>query len=445
MMHISMARNSPKQLSLYKTASAILLGVLIGLSACQHGMPAPVTVDDLVSKYLNLVVELGERDPDSLDFYVGPPDIVESVKTHPEKLDRLHDNAVLLRHQLASYTGSATFDIARKSFLAKQLDALILRTEQLRGSNHSFDTESRILFGVVAPPDMDVSERKAIRAKLFVLLGNPPNLAQAYAKYDRQFVIPSESVPAAMNVALRECRELTLQHMTLPQGEHVDVEYVFHKPWSAFSRYLGDAHSLIQVNMDYPITVDRLLDLACHEGYPGHHVFNSIRDRALVREQHREEFSAQPTFSPQSYVSEAAASYAPNLALSNAERLRIEQDVLFPLAKLKGLDAKRYIEVQQLIAALHTAEPSIAREYLDGRLEFVRAADALERETLMEHGETILLYLNEYRIYMLSYTVGRDSVRALMEQGHPTDALRWVRYRSLITNDVVSLPAPGKK
>ena len=417
----------------------------MGLSACRQGIPAPITIDDLVSKYLNLVVELGERDPDSLDFYVGPADLVENAKTHPEKLDSLHDSAVALRHQLINCTESASFDVARKSLLAKQIDALILRTEQLRGANRSFDTESRILFGVVAPPDMDGGERKMIRAKLFALLGNPPNLAQAYAKYDRQFIIPSESVPAAMNAALRECRELTLQHMALPQGEHVDVEYVFHKPWSAFSRYLGDAHSLIQVNMDYPITVDRLLDLTCHEGYPGHHVFNSVRDRVLVREQHREEFSAQLTFSPQSYVSEAAASYAPNLVLSNAERLRIEQNVLFPLAKLKGLDARRYIEVQQLIAALDTADPSIAREYLDGRLEFVRSANALERETLMEHGETILLYLNEYRTYMLSYTVGRDSVRALIEQGHPTDAIRWARYRSLITNGVVSLPVPGKK
>jgi hypothetical protein len=189
--------------------------------------------------------------------------------------------------------------------------------------------------------------------------------------------------------------------------------------------------------------VDRILDLACHEGYPGHHVFNSLRDQSLVTGRHRDEFRVQLTFSPQSYVSEAAASYAPSLVLSDADRMHIERDLLFPLAGIKIPDAERYLQVQKLVAALHTAEPSIARDYLDGRLEFVRAADALEQETLMQHGETMLLYLNEYRTYMLCYTVGNDRVRSLIESGHATDSVRWQRYLNLMTNPVVSLPAPA--
>ncbi len=286
-------------------------------------------------------------------------------------------------------------------------------------------------------------QRRLIRRHIAQLL--PPGLppAQAYTRYDSLFVVPSARVPAVMNAALQQCRALTMQHMVLPPGEHIDVEYVLHKPWSAFSRYLGGAHSLIEVNMDYPLTVDRILNLACHEGYPGHHVLNSMRDQKLVRERHLDEFRVQPTFSPQSYVTEAAASYAPDMVLSDNDREHIERDVLFPLAGISGQDVKRYIEVEKLIASLHTAEPSIARDYLDGRLEWVRAADALERETLMEHGETELLYLNEYRSYMLSYTLGNDAVQAFIEAGHPSEAVRWQRYRSLMSNPVVSLPQPG--
>jgi hypothetical protein len=147
---------------------------------------------------------------------------------------------------------------------------------------------------------------------------------------------------------------------------------------------------------------------------------------------HREEFRVQPTFSPQSYLSEAAASYAPAL-LSDDERLRIESDILFPLAGLKAADVRRYLKVQKLIASLHTAEPSIARDYLDGNLEFVRAADALERETLMEHSETTLLYLNEFRTYMLTYTLGADQVKAFVEGGGASSQEKWRRYLSLVT------------
>jgi hypothetical protein len=159
---------------------------------------------------------------------------------------------------------------------------------------------------------------------------------------------------------------------------------------------------------------------------------------------HHDEFRVQLTFSPQSYVSEAAASYAPSLVFSDAKRLHIERDLLFPLAGIKRSDAERYLQVQKLVAGLHTAEPSIAREYLDDRLEFVRAADALERDTLMQHGETTLLYLNEFRTYMLCYTVGNDSVRSLIESGHPTDTVRWQRYLNLMMNPVVSLPGTAR-
>ena len=350
---------------------------------------------------------------------------------------RMHEKAVALRTRLSK---SSTRDAARQALLLAQVDAIALRIEQLQGNDRSFDEESRILFGVVAPGDRDAEVRKALRSRIAALLWNPADTAQAYSRYDAQFVVPADRVPAVMKLALDQCRALTVGHIALPANEHVDVQYVRLKPWSAFSRYLGDAQSVIQVNMDYPLTVDRLLTLACHEGYPGHHVFNLVRDQALVRKLNREEFMVQPTFSPQSYVSEAAASYAPFLALSDADRLRIERDVLLPAAGLKNLDCERYLALQELLYQLHTAEPPIAREYLDGRLEFVRAADAFEHETLMKHAESTLLYLNEFRTYMLAYSMGSDTVQSLVEAGNPTTDERWRRYVGLMTDPVVSLP-----
>jgi hypothetical protein len=430
--------------SLRVARAALMLIGLLALSACRARNFASVTADDLVHKYLVLVVELGERDPDSLDFYVGNDPSVDKFKSQPEKLEGLHHSALALSEQVQNLPDSSGFSAERRASLLAQIGAIILRTEELQGTNSSFDQESQTLFGVVAPPDRDQQTRTSVRAEIARLLGNDRDTAAAYSRFEAKFVVRPERIPAVMDAALRQCRALTLQHMTLPGGEHVDVEYVFHKPWSGFSHYLGNSHSVIQVNMDYPMTVDRILNLACHEGYPGHHVFNSLRDQALVHGLHRDEFLAQPTFSPQSFVSEAAASYAPTLLLPDAERLRVERDLLFPLAGLKGVDPQRYLAVEKLIAKLHTAEPSIARDYLDGRLEFVRAADALERETLMEHGETTLLYLNEYRTYMLSYTVGSDAVQAYVEDGDPSEAVRWQRYLELMKNPVVSLRFPAR-
>jgi hypothetical protein len=242
---------------------------------------------------------------------------------------------------------------------------------------------------------------------------------------------------------MAQCKAKTLQHMELPAGESVEVRYVARKPWSAFSRYMGHDHSVIQVNMDYPMTVDRIFELACHEGYPGHHVFNMLREHAVAAKEM--EWSAQLTFSPQSCVSEAAASYAPEVAFPADERLKVERDVLFPVAGLDGRSAAKYLQVEGLVERLGSAEPGIAREYLDGRLEFVRAEDAFEREVLMEDAQALMLYLNEYRSYMLSYTVGRGLVERRVEQGAPVEDERWRRYVDLMREPVSSMGDSGSR
>lgn len=416
---------------------ALISGLLL-LSSCRSG-PAAGSLDDVARQYVALAVQLGEHDVDSLDFNLS----TKVASNHgPERYPILHERSLALRNQLMRMPDNSGNDSARKTLLLGQLSAIALRLEQLQGHNRSFDEESRTLFGVTAPNDQDAEARKSIRTQIAVLLGKPADVAKAYSTYEAQFIVPANRVPAVMLAALDQCRNLTLAHMVLPPGEQVDIQYVRLKPWSAYSTYLGGARSLIQVNMDYPLTVDRLLTLACHEGYPGHHVFNSMRDQALVQKAHRQEFLVQPTFSPQSYVSEAAASYAPILALSDADRLRIERDVLMPLAGLKDPDVAKDIALGKLLYRLHTAEPAIARDYIDERLEFIRAANSLEHETLMEHAEVTLLYLNEFRTYMLAYTVGCDSLQAFVESNRPAEAERWRRYVQLMTNPVVLLPKP---
>ncbi len=59
-------------------------------------------------------------------------------------------------------------------------------------------------------------------------------------------------------------------------------------------------HDVDQVNTDLPVYIDRAVDLACHEGYPGHHVYNALLEKHLVRDRGWVEFSIYPLFSPQS-------------------------------------------------------------------------------------------------------------------------------------------------
>jgi hypothetical protein len=327
----------------------------------------------------------------------------------------------------------------RQRFLAGQLRAIVARTSVLLGVHHSFDDESEALFGI-RPAPVDLAAAKEVRLRIARRLSGNKRLADRFDDFDSKFMIPPAKLPDVMARALEACRGQTLAHMRLPPGEHVTLEYVSDKPWSAYSFYRGNYQSVIQVNADFRLTVDRALGLACHEGYPGHHVFNSLTEERLVRRGKRIEFFAQPTFSPQSFISEAAASVAPELAFSAAEKLRLEEDVLFPAAglpknSLNNRLAADYIETEDLVDALHPEELSIARDYLDENLEFVRAAFALENRVLMTHSEATLRYLNEYRTYVVTYTAGRDLLDRWMDAraGGPGNSdARWAALRQLI-------------
>ena len=81
------------------------------------------------------------------------------------------------------------------------------------------------------------------------------------------------------------------------------------KPWSGYNWYKGGYYSVIQINTDLPIYIDRAVDLAAHEGYPGHHANNVLLEKNLVKGMGWLEFSVYPLFSPQSLIAEGSANY----------------------------------------------------------------------------------------------------------------------------------------
>jgi hypothetical protein len=412
---------------------------LLLLVACQPRTQRD-PVADAVQAYLRLSLALGEHDVDSLDYYAGPPQLVAAVHAQTPTLEAIHAQVEALEMQLAALCAQGRMAADRCTQLQAQVSADAARARMLEGRFLPFDAESRALFDVVAPTDTaaQAAARAQVRVSIARLLGQPhadaAQLAQAIDRLEATQVVPEDKVAAVMQRALAVCRAATLEHLALPAEEHVDVVYVVHQPWSAYSRYLGHAHSRIELNVEFPLTVDRILELACHEGYPGHHVYNLMHDRLLVPS--RPELAVQPTFSPLSFVSEAAASYAPELAMPYARRLQVEREVLAPLAGVDARQTERVVQLQSLLQQLDTAEPSIARQYLDGQLEYARAIAALEHEALMPHGEALLLYINEYRSYMLTYTVGHDRLRAWVQHDGSAPAAQWRRYQQLLTHSV---------
>src|SRR5690606_23135856 len=299
----------------------------------------------------------------------------------------------------------------------------------------SFDAEARALYDA-SPPTHDVAEFEAVLAELDGLLPGTGSVAERYAAFRSRYVIPRERLDTVFQAAIAACRARTARYLDIPEGESFTVEFVTDQPWSGYNWYQGGLRSLIQVNTDLPITIDRAIDLACHEGYPGHHLYNVMLESRLVRGRGWVEYSVYPLFSPQSLIAEGSANYGIDVAFPGDERLAFERDSLFPLAGLDPATAADYARVQQRAARVSYAGNEAARLYLNGELDAEGTAAWLVRYAMYtpESAAQRVRFMDRYRSYVINYNLGRDLVAAYIERGAPDEAERWRRFGELISS-----------
>lgn len=411
------------------SAVAILAGVLMTNDS----------MTQISRDYVRLVLAMGGHDTDFVDAYYGPADIKTEAEKAALSLDEIGHQAKMLDDQLrAAPAGGDELSRLRHQYLEKQLAAMTARVRILKGERLSFDEESRALYDAVAPTNSDAHFQQMLDRLAKRFPGQGP-LVERYDTWRRAFVIPKEKLDAVFKAAIAACREQTLKHVTLPPNESFTVEYVTNKSWSGYNWYQGNYRSLIQVNTDLPIYIDRAIDLACHEGYPGHHVYNALLEQHLVKERGWLEFSVYPLFSPQSLIAEGTANFGIEVAFPGHEREKFERTTLFPLAGLDPSRAAEYYDVQAMVDELSYAGNEAARRYLNGTIDREAATAWLERYALMPHDRATqrVRFFDQYRSYVINYNYGKDLVRRFIESRGGTAAnpeKRWQEFERLLSS-----------
>jgi hypothetical protein len=429
------------------TIIAMVMGILVVGAGAAQQPPRPArgrsVMDSVAQQYVRLVLALGQHDADYVDAYYGPPEWKEEAKQSKIDLPTIGERAAQLRKELQSGRPAASGANAellrlRVEYLDRQLAALQARVRMLKGERLSFDEESRALYDAVAPT-FPASHFQEILDQLDRRFPGTGPLVERYDAWRRAFVIPRERLDTVFKATIDGCRERTRAHVELPADERFTIEYVTNKPWGGYNWYQGDFRSVIQVNTDHPIYIDRAIDLACHEGYPGHHVYNALLEKHLVKDRGWIEYTVYPLFSPQSLIAEGTANFGIEVAFPGQERIAFEQSKVFPLA---GLDASRvseYYEVQALVDKLSYAGNEAARQYLDGSMDRDAAVAWLERYALMprERAAQRVQFFDRYRSYVINYNFGKDMVRTYIDgrggtASHPEK--RWEEFERLLSS-----------
>jgi hypothetical protein len=394
-------------------------------------------MNSLSETYVKLVLALGEHDADYVDAYYGPPEWRVEVKNEKPSLATIMERASKLSQSLAATPKPQDPMLQlRREYLRKQTSALIARVEILQGKKLTFDEESKALYDAVAPHHDEAYFQKLVAALEKEIPGDGA-LIDRLETYRKGFIIPNEKLDAVFKKAIAGCRERTLAHIELPKGESFTVEYVKNKSWSGYNWYKGNYTSLIQVNTDLPIFIDRAIDLACHEGYPGHHVYNALLEKNLVQGRGWKEFTVYPLFSPQSLIAEGSANFGIDVAFPGDERAAWEKKNLFPLAGLDPATAERYYRINALLAKLSYAGNEAARQYLDGKMTADQAVEWMTRYSLSapERARQRLKFIEQYRSYVINYNLGKDLVRQHVEtKGGKDPQKRWVAFRELLSS-----------
>ena len=396
-------------------------------------------MDAVAEAYVKLVLAMGQHDADYVDAYYGPTEWKDAAAKGKKPLDAIAAEAMQVDEALQKIPAPADeVSRLRREYLLKQLSALEARVRIMKGERLKFDEESRLLYDAVAPTYPESHFQKTLEQLEKKIPGAGP-LAQRYEQWRKSFMIPKEKLDAVFQLAIKECRRRTLAQIKLPPNESFTVEYVTKKPWSGYNWYKGNYRSVIQVNTDLPSYIDRAIDLAAHEGYPGHHVYNALLEKNLVRDRGWVEFSVYPLFSPQSLVAEGTANFGKEVVLTKPERMKFEKEVLFPAAGIDPARVEEYYNVEGMIQKLSYAPNESARRLINGEIDATAAALWLEKYARMDpaRAKQAVRFSERYRSYVINYNLGEDMVRSYVEKrGGTSDQpqRRWREFAQLLSS-----------
>jgi hypothetical protein len=424
--------------------------------SCKENNDRKDTIADLngiAEKYVRLALYIGQYDESFVDAYYGPDSLKPILKPPFQGVGGTEQKPVFPKDSLLTavnqlleatkkFTSDDTADSIknRAGWISDQLISFGRRIKVFSGEYASFDEESKELFGVAAPV-YDEQHYKDLVNQLDKLLPGKGTIPERFQLLANRFIIPKTKLDTVFKTAIAEARKRTRQHYQLPANESFTLEYVNNKPWNGYNWYKGNYTSLIQINTDINIFIDRAIDVGSHESYPGHHVYNMLLEKNLYHDRGLLEISMYPLFSPQSLIAEGTANYGIDVAFPGNEKTIFARNVLLPLAGLDTTGITIYFKANAVKGQLNYARNEAARGIINKTMAEEEALRWLKEYALFndETAAKSISFIKANRSYVINYNYGQDLVKGYVESRMGTDPSpenRWKIFGELMSNEV---------
>ena len=425
-----------------KIYSVLLPFILLFLLSCakKEQKTEAQQLNYLAENYVRLGLTIGLYDADFVDAYYGP----DSLKPAISKSDIFPKDSLLnlvtelrssLKNSIEKLNDSSK---VRARWMSQQLLAFDRRIRIYSGEFKTFDEESKELFGISAPVYPE-EHYKLLLDTLNQLLPGKGTVQDRFQNLANRFIIPENKLDTIFKTTIAEARKSTKAYYSLPETETFTIEYVKDKPWSGYNWYKGNYTSLIQINTDTRIFIERAIDVGSHESYPGHHVYNMLLEKNLYQDKGWVEISLYPLFSPQSFIAEGSANYGIDLVFPGDKKIRFAKEKLLPLAGLDTTFIGIYFKSLAIRGKLNYARNEAARGIVNQTMNDQQALDWLMNYCLYNQETALksISFIKKYRSYVINYNYGQDLVRNYIESNGADTEKRWEVFEKLLSNPVL--------
>jgi hypothetical protein len=421
----------------------LLIPLIFTISCSEKNKTRDSELNNLAEQYVQLGLNIGQYDPDFVDAYYGPDSLkpkTDARAVFPK--DSLLNAVAGLKTKLTEIS-SALSDSGkiRAGWMSQQLTAFDRRIRIFSGEFKSFDEESKDLFGIAAPVYPE-SHYAALLDSLNKILPGEGDVQTRFQNLANQFIIPKDKLDTVFRTTIAEARKKTKEHYELPQEESFSIEYVNNKPWSGYNWYKGKFMSIIQINTDIQIFLERAVDVGSHESYPGHHVYNMLLEKNLYRDKGWVEISLYPLFSPQSFIAEGSANYGVDLAFPGENKIKFAREIISPLAGLYTTNLSLYFKALAIRSQLNYARNEAGRGLVNATMDEKQALNWMIKYCLYNEETALksISFIRKYRSYVINYNYGLDLVKkyVVAKTGNENDVKKqWAVFGQLLSNPVL--------
>lgn len=390
-------------------------------------------MDNWGREYILLGLRLDKEIPGFVDAYFGPTELKSQVDHEPTPSAGDLVSAAL---RLGDTLTAQGYPASRTAYLARQIRALETVTRKLAGETFSLEAEVEGYFDI-RPQRTPEATFEAGLALYEAALPGPGSLTDRVVAWRTSYELPRSKSDLALPLmaqAVAEARQRTLTLVDLPAGENVELQAVSQQPWGAYNWYLGGYRSRIDVNLDLPTNLPRILELAAHEGYPGHHTEHALRDQLLYQARGYAEHAIQLILTPEAVISEGIATVAEEVIFSPKESNAWLTDTILPQVGITPLpgDLTKIKQAQKLLRGVQSNVAFML--HVDGCSDDEAVAYLMRYALISEvRSRKSLEFLKSplWRAYTFTYFYGYNMMRPML-QGDDRQAV----FRRLLTEQV---------